>query len=914
MATIPKRISTRSSRRRGVQQLTGADIDRVAPVSDPGVRVDPAAFGGEGARALQGVGREVSVIGADLRAKEEAKQARMDAAALRISNRQDQLEGDRVVKEYRNALETQFRTDQEKSDFAIQQNIDMFGIDVDDLHGKFTAGANIESPVERLNFEAKMEAERAKIRDMASDKMLKLQKTRQAENILEDRRALVDQVAQNPELLSQSIQGIVDSVESRAGSLSESEEDTFMTGGMSDIHKAALDTLMLKGDVLATVELLDDPLTRAALDRAEPGMSQKFRERILNLQKGLDIDDPVTRARANVEEKIEETRLTRNAIKANLLDPAKSDLIDESGLIKNEVSNSILKGVVTRISGNAKVDPLTGEITGLTPEQSRQAIEFAAEAEGLIASRDGSASGVLDAVDMVMTGFQAEDPRTFTDAANDIIQSNEQVMTNQEINRNAGAFDKIDITDATGPESAIIDFWNNTIPDIFPGAVNPDVVQARQKFKVLAHEWVIASRRSSRLPVFEQKRLESIFGGPSVFTSPAAAQQSILQMDATLTEDINVKKGALSIDSLPIDEKQEILKDIAVMSRFQQKLRQFDLTPGTQGTVEMGSVGDVSKASDQDFNKFMSFQTEDSLSTLPDDVFDAIEQRLGLGNPEESKKKLQNQEGETTLKFQTKPAVDTPTEQEFREGEDDRLEIDKIGTGATGSFADPNIGDRPAEGKTESAEAFDRELRKEFARADAEELFDNQLGSDLSIKAQVEEFVKSPKAPRETSEQAVSRLKKNIKTFNDPVIPFLVKSEGFIAKARDIGDGKITVGFGITGGKKGETINQLEGMLRLNERLDKIERPFIKKEVLDKIDFNLNKNQIAAITSLVFNVGRGAFKKSKALKALLNGDLETFKKEAFDPKIGFLTKNPKFIKGLRNRRRAELKLFNKKVK
>ena len=67
---------------------------------------------------------------------------------------------------------------------------------------------------------------------------------------------------------------------------------------------------------------------------------------------------------------------------------------------------------------------------------------------------------------------------------------------------------------------------------------------------------------------------------------------------------------------------------------------------------------------------------------------------------------------------------------------------------------------------------------------------------------------------------------------------------------------------------------------------------------------------------MVYNVGAGNFKKSKALKALNSGNIETFLKEAFDPKIGFVKNRAggRILKGLVNRRAAEKELFLKGTK
>lgn len=74
----------------------------------------------------------------------------------------------------------------------------------------------------------------------------------------------------------------------------------------------------------------------------------------------------------------------------------------------------------------------------------------------------------------------------------------------------------------------------------------------------------------------------------------------------------------------------------------------------------------------------------------------------------------------------------------------------------------------------------------------------------------------------------------------------------------------------------------------------------------------LDDNQKAALTSLVYNIGQKRFLDSKAYKeGLALGDMERFKKEAFDSKIGFVKDKTggEILSGLVNRRQAELDLF-----
>ena len=85
------------------------------------------------------------------------------------------------------------------------------------------------------------------------------------------------------------------------------------------------------------------------------------------------------------------------------------------------------------------------------------------------------------------------------------------------------------------------------------------------------------------------------------------------------------------------------------------------------------------------------------------------------------------------------------------------------------------------------------------------------------------------------------------------------------------------------------------------------------KDVDRLVKIKLNKDERNALVSLIYNIGEGAFAKSKALKALNKGDKKTFVKEAFHPKLGFVKSKGKILKGLVNRRTKEKDIFTKGV-
>lgn len=132
------------------------------------------------------------------------------------------------------------------------------------------------------------------------------------------------------------------------------------------------------------------------------------------------------------------------------------------------------------------------------------------------------------------------------------------------------------------------------------------------------------------------------------------------------------------------------------------------------------------------------------------------------------------------------------------------------------------------------------------------------------------------------------------------------RDTGYYATDDEKARGIVTVGYGSTHrvgeGEKitEEQANQflMEDMMEAEEAVDRL------------VTIDLNPNQRAALTSLIFNVGQGNFAKSKALVALNLGDFEAFKREAFGENDGFVYSGGVKIDGLINRRAKERDVFS----
>ena len=131
------------------------------------------------------------------------------------------------------------------------------------------------------------------------------------------------------------------------------------------------------------------------------------------------------------------------------------------------------------------------------------------------------------------------------------------------------------------------------------------------------------------------------------------------------------------------------------------------------------------------------------------------------------------------------------------------------------------------------------------------------------------------------------------------------RDTGYYATDDEKARGIVTVGYGSTHrvghGEKitEEQANQflMEDMMEAEEAVNRL------------VTIDLNPNQRAALTSLVFNVGQGNFAKSKALVALNIGDFDSFKREAFGENDGFVYSGGVKLPGLVNRRSQEQDMF-----
>lgn len=134
-------------------------------------------------------------------------------------------------------------------------------------------------------------------------------------------------------------------------------------------------------------------------------------------------------------------------------------------------------------------------------------------------------------------------------------------------------------------------------------------------------------------------------------------------------------------------------------------------------------------------------------------------------------------------------------------------------------------------------------------------------------------------------------------------LELIKKYEGFSSEAYKCPAGVWTIGYGHTGVDvtKGVTITEKEASLLLKKEVEKLQ-----EQILFLLDNKVTTNELDALTSLVYNVGLGAFKKSRLLKRINSKDNpELIAKEW----IEFNKASGKVMKGLVRRRAEEICLY-----
>jgi len=148
-------------------------------------------------------------------------------------------------------------------------------------------------------------------------------------------------------------------------------------------------------------------------------------------------------------------------------------------------------------------------------------------------------------------------------------------------------------------------------------------------------------------------------------------------------------------------------------------------------------------------------------------------------------------------------------------------------------------------------------------------------------------------------------------TINKAGLDLIKEFEGFRAETYKDAVGVLTIGFGTTAAagvgidpKPGMRISEDEAEIYLAKALDKF-----GASIRPKITADVNENEWAAMLSLAYNIGPGAFAKSSVLRFFNAGD----KARAADAFLLWNKAGGKVLSGLKRRREAERALFLKPV-
>lgn len=130
--------------------------------------------------------------------------------------------------------------------------------------------------------------------------------------------------------------------------------------------------------------------------------------------------------------------------------------------------------------------------------------------------------------------------------------------------------------------------------------------------------------------------------------------------------------------------------------------------------------------------------------------------------------------------------------------------------------------------------------------------------------------------------------------------------EGFSSKPYRCPGGYLTIGYGhkIEPGEDWTEISQEQAEIILEQDIKMI-LGFLEVSLQEKFN-ELNENQIAALASFVFNIGRTAFQESTVRKKILAGARPG---EIANEMMRWVYSNGKFLPGLLERRKAEAELF-----
>ena len=193
-----------------------------------------------------------------------------------------------------------------------------------------------------------------------------------------------------------------------------------------------------------------------------------------------------------------------------------------------------------------------------------------------------------------------------------------------------------------------------------------------------------------------------------------------------------------------------------------------------------------------------------------------------------------------------------------------------------------------------------RDRKEETSQPDFLTEFYNELQvSNKSLREQIEEYIRKNESESTQKEPKLNESSK-IQSTADFIASFEQTKPQKTYKA--YWDKKqYSIGFGTKAKSKDEVITHEEAVSRLNEATKKAQKDVM--EFREKFNYNWNPDQVKALTSFTFNLGR-----NNLLKLIEKGTRGT--EEIADMILEYNMAGGKVEPGLTKRRKAEYELFS----
>jgi len=144
-----------------------------------------------------------------------------------------------------------------------------------------------------------------------------------------------------------------------------------------------------------------------------------------------------------------------------------------------------------------------------------------------------------------------------------------------------------------------------------------------------------------------------------------------------------------------------------------------------------------------------------------------------------------------------------------------------------------------------------------------------------------------------------------VRTFSQKAIDLIMKYEKFEPKTYICPAGYPTIGYGTRidfhPELKNKTLTEPQALKILKDDVNKV----AVKTINEFVKVPLNQNEYDALVSLIYNIGRRRFIKSKLLKDINSNNLKSLRKNWSE----FRKEGGDVSKGLENRRSTEISLF-----